>query len=142
MLGGYSQVFFWWALSVVYAAEPDKANKDRFPEIADAIAITCESNPTCATRLASIFHYESTMTVGAVGDHGSSCGLGQTQCGLTPKDVLGQVQLAATRVEQSISKCGDLTLYTSGQCGRGKIAADRRESLARRLLNAPQDDRD
>ncbi len=61
---------------------------------------------------------EASYRVDAVGDHGRSCGLGQTACAITPKDARGQLRLAMEIHSRSSRACPDhpLSLYGTGRC--------------------------
>lgn len=132
MLASHSIVFWIWILHIIQIAQPNLERHQS--ELATAIEMVSDGDPVLATRLVSIGHFESGFALFAKGDHGRSCGIYQTPCSATPKDILGQTKLAARMIDWSIKLCGDLTAYASGQCGRGKIAAEKRESLAQKLL--------
>lgn len=50
-----------------------------------------------------------------------------------PAERRAQAREALRRLRGSLGACRDLTMYASGQCGAGRVAADRRLTLARRV---------
>ena len=61
---------------------------------------------------------------------GLSCGVLQTPCASTPRDVAGQVRVWLRMRAQSLAACGDLTGLASGTCGRATRLVQAREQEA------------
>lgn len=127
-----TQVFYWFVLSMVTGLSPE--SRYRF-EIADAISEVSEGDARMASLLVSVAWHESNFRPWAVNhkDPLHSTGLFQTPRSITPRDIYGQAIVARKMIADSLSKCGDLTLYASGDCRFGSMASTARVSLAERL---------
>lgn len=128
--------FALWVFGLMAGLE---APRPGFYDVAEAIAdIAQDPLPApydtperSAALMVSIGWFESRFTLKA--RNRESCGLYQTPCP-APATLEEQTRVAYNMVRDSIAKCGDMTGYVSGWCGRAPTVAMWRERLARRLI--------
>lgn len=93
----------------------------------EAIATAAEETEApkaFAAILYVLVSHESAGRIGAIGDNGRSCGIGQTPCAITPKDALGQARLMIRILKHANDVCPGhpIYAYASGRCVRSWAA--------------------
>lgn len=136
--------FFFWVWGLILSKEPPRTSL-AFRPLAYAIAENARATPLpapwdspedTAALLVSVAWFESRFTRDAREPVGDSCGYFQTPCP-APKTEDGQTKAALRLLRWSLTKCGNLTAYVSGYCGKAPLTAKKREDLARALRATP-----